>query len=224
MYGQDNLDDFMLNFLTRHGIKNKFFIEAGANNGLLLSNTALLELHNGWIGCCVEPNLENYNELLKNRKNSKCFHGALVSYDYKQKTIKGIFNNTSNSRENGLMSGCTEDHLTDFPDWICDVPAITLTEVLTLSNSPKNPDFLSLDVENYEIEALKGLDFNIFRPRVILLEIGKWYIKEIFDQHFDFMKSKGYLFHSTPKNWNPFTEENKLNDNNFIFIDNEILL
>jgi len=211
---------FMLNFLNNYKLENKFFIEAGANDGIVVSNTLLLELQNGWTGCCVEPNFENYKKLTQNRKNSICFHGALVSSQYGEKTIKGIFNSDSISRENGLMSGCTEEHLIDFPNWICEVPALTLTEVLLKSNSPDNPDFLSLDVENNEIEALSGLDFNIFRPRIILMEIGKWYIKDVFEEHFDFMTSRGYKFHSTPKNWNPFNgEKNLAGDNNFIFID-----
>ena len=220
MYGHDNLDDFMLIFLTSFGLENKFYIEAGANDGILCSNTYLLESKYDWNGCCVEPVFENYKKLKLNRPKSVCFHGALVSSDYNKDTVRGIFNVDSTSRSNGLMSGCTEEHLESFPDWICEVPAYTLTDVLLQSNSPKNPDFLSLDVENYELEALKGLNFNIFRPRVILLEIGKWYVKEIFDEHFNFMISNGYKFHSTPRGWNPLSgEQNNVGEINFIFID-----
>ena len=35
---------FMLNFLNNYKLENKFFIEAGANNGVMFSNTLLLEL------------------------------------------------------------------------------------------------------------------------------------------------------------------------------------
>jgi hypothetical protein len=49
------------------------------------------------------------------------------------------------------------------------VPARTLTAVLD-SHGIRRVDFLSLDVEGYELEVLKGLDFDRFRPTLMLIE------------------------------------------------------
>ena len=50
-----------------------------------------------------------------------------------------------------------------------DVPARTLTSVLDEAAAGR-VDFLSLDVEGYELQALNGLDIERFRPRHILVE------------------------------------------------------
>ncbi len=52
---------------------NGFFIELGANNGLLQSNTAFLEKNRNWRGILIEQNLENYILCKQNRPNSICF-------------------------------------------------------------------------------------------------------------------------------------------------------
>ena len=45
----------------------------------------------------------------------------------------------------------------------------TLSNVLLSIGSPQI-DFLSLDVEGYEVDVLNGLDFSIHKPRLILIE------------------------------------------------------
>ena len=52
------------------GKKNGFFIEAGAFDGQIFSNTLLLEMNYNWTGLLIEPNPEAFQELLtKNRKS-----------------------------------------------------------------------------------------------------------------------------------------------------------
>lgn len=52
-----------------------------------------------------------------------------------------------------------------------DVPMRTLTEILDESGTPSNFDLLSLDVEGYEVEVLKGLDFQKYRPKAMCIEV-----------------------------------------------------
>ena len=51
------------------------------------------------------------------------------------------------------------------------VPATTLNKILKEYNINKI-DFFSLDVEGYELEVLGGLDFNIYKPSYILIEVN----------------------------------------------------
>ena len=46
----------------------------------------------------------------------------------------------------------------------------TLNSLLKKNNMPEVIDFFSLDVEGYELEVLKGLNFNIYKFRYILVE------------------------------------------------------
>ena len=51
-----------------------------------------------------------------------------------------------------------------------DVPIKTLDEVLTDVGAPSPIDFLSIDVEGHEREAVRGFDFERWRPRLVLIE------------------------------------------------------
>lgn len=210
---------YINNLINEIGLKNNFFTEAGANDGIRYSTTLHLE-NSGWKGLCVEPNFDNYQKCILNRPNSYCIHAALVSSNYNKKTISGVFSSEANSRADGLMSGCSDEHLTLFPEWICDVPAKTLTECLKESNAPRNFDFLSLDVEGYDTEVLNGLDFNLYRPRIIFIEFGKWNFPNYLNDKINFFDKFGYKYHSNPCGFNPFNdpiEQNKSHD--FTFID-----
>jgi FkbM family methyltransferase len=207
MFGLNNLDEKVIQIINDNGIKNQFFIEAGANDGLSQSNTAVLELQKNWKGICIEPNYENYKRCIVNRKNSIVVNAALVGNDYSEKTIRGTFNDNSTSRANGLMSSCDSEALKEFPEFICEVPARTLTSILDEYANGVSIGFFSLDVECYELEALSGLDFSRYRPEMIMMEIGRWYVDGVVDAHFEFMKNNDYKFLVCPTK------------NDFIFLD-----
>jgi len=178
-------------------IKNGFFFEAGANDGLEESNTHFLEL-NGWNGILVEPNPTKYNQCCLNRK-VKTIHGALVSNEYKDKTVKGNFLRTD---RNSLMCA-----IFDIPDYFTEhqkqeiygkineggveVPALTL-EYIFDTNNVKQIDFLSLDLEGYEVAALLGLNFNKIKPKYILIETAN---RPDYQKYtLDFLYTKGYKY------------------------------
>src|SRR5690349_1243951 len=47
--------------------KDGVFVEIGAHNGILGSNTYFYEKELGWSGICIEPLEERYKELIQNR-------------------------------------------------------------------------------------------------------------------------------------------------------------
>ena len=67
--------------------------------------------------------------------------------------------------------------------------------------SEQEIDFLSIDVEGYEIEVLQGLDFNKYKPKLVVLEFINHDIKEFYNQKISniinsqinkFMENKNY--------------------------------
>ena len=54
MSSQCGQDLFVLDVLE--GMRNGFFFDSGASDGIRASNTRLLEASYGWTGICVEPN------------------------------------------------------------------------------------------------------------------------------------------------------------------------
>ena len=147
--------------------KNGFFIELGANNGLLQSNTAFLEKNRNWTGILIEPNVKNFELCKINRPNSKCYNYACVSNDFNDEYIYGDFQLPENDNIS-LMSSINGKRLNN--DTLIKVPANTLTKILDKENIT-NIDLLSLDVEGYEEFVLRGLDLIKYRPTYLLIEI-----------------------------------------------------
>lgn len=153
-----------------------FFVEAGANDGYTQSNTYYLERFRGWRGVLVEPLPALYERCRRERPRSRVFRCALVGEDYGSGTAPMLAANlTSLVRGAQKSSEADEAHcragariqetlVSEF-----DVPARTLTSVLEEVGAGR-VDFLSLDVEGYELQALNGLDLERFRPRYILVE------------------------------------------------------
>lgn len=139
-------------------IENGVFFEAGAHDGLFQSNTKILE-DLGWSGVLVEPSVDAYNLCKLNRK---CVveNYALVSFDYKDEFIYGTFNSTPRSAVSN------QDNY-----YAKKVKAKTLNSIL-LENNITHVDFLSLDVEGYELEALKGVNFDLINFNFLLIEVN----------------------------------------------------
>jgi FkbM family methyltransferase len=140
---------------------NGFYIELGANNGLVQSNTAFFEFYKGWTGILVEPSLNAYNECVNNRPNSLCYNYACVSDEYTGDEIQGDFNGNLMSSVNGARLSSTS---------VLSVKTTTLEKILD-SNNVTSIDLLSLDTEGYELNILKGLNLTKYRPVYMLIEI-----------------------------------------------------
>ncbi len=155
-----------------------FFVEAGAHDGVTFSNTYYLEKIKGWRGILVEPIGELAARCEVRRKRSRVVQAALVASDYPDKTIRirhaslmsvveGAYGNPGRMEAHAEL-GRTIQGLEQIPEFA--VPARTLTAILEESGAPPVFELLSLDVEGYEVEALKGLDLERYRPEFICIE------------------------------------------------------
>ena len=188
--------------------KNGFFIELGANDGLFQSNTAFFEKEMEWHGILIEPSLKGYKQCKINRPNSICLNYACVSNDYKDDYIYGDF------EDNNAMGSIAGNRLNRKN--IVKVKAITLEKILN-DHCDTNIDFLSLDTEGYELEILKGLNLNKYRPKFILIEV---YTKD-YDNIVNFLNLHNYKLHCNLTNYNKI--DNRRWDgthNDYLFIDN----
>jgi FkbM family methyltransferase len=147
---------------------NGFYIECGANDGITQSNTHRLQIEKNWKGILIEPSEIKLNQCKNNRGSQNLYANvALVSNDYKDDFVEGDFN--SNGYSESLMASIGGKRRNQSKDLV-KVQAKTLSSLLDELNV-QNIDFFSLDVEGYEFNVLKGLDFNRFNIKNILIEI-----------------------------------------------------
>ncbi|MCF7734117.1 MAG: FkbM family methyltransferase [Akkermansiaceae bacterium] len=139
------------------------FLEAGANDPKVLSQTYLLE-QQGWTGVLVEPVPECCTRLRAERPGSRVFQNALGAPQQRGVLRLAIPNGLSE-----LTSGLAEGAEPAEGARVIEAGFITLSEALDQAGIERL-DYLSLDLEGMELEALKGLDFKRHPPRLIIIE------------------------------------------------------
>lgn len=174
-FGLNGLDHKLLAHVNhRYGV----FVEAGANDGLSQSNTAYFERYLGWRGLLVEPIPELAAQCRLNRPNSIVEECALVAGGDAPNSVEMMYCNLM-SMVSGARGSVEADraHIDAGRQYLAPedevrqvvVPTRALSDLLDHYGF-SHVDLLSLDVEGYEEQALRGLDFNRHAPIWILVE------------------------------------------------------
>lgn len=143
------------------------FVEAGANDGVTQSNTYYLERFRGWTGVLVEPIPELAAECRQQRPRSVVVNAALVPEGYEGKTVTMHYGDLYSVVAG--HAGAPGAELAAGGESRIEVPARTLTSILEEAGIERI-DFMSLDVEGLELDALAGLDLARFAPDLLLVE------------------------------------------------------
>lgn len=173
-YSQINQDRYFIENINnnkQHGV----FIDIGAHDGIVNSNTYALEKYLNWSGYCVEANQKIYKTLRQNRQ-CECILGAAwnkntyVTFEAPAATMK----NKNNIIASELGRVDHQDVDKYFNNWFEDsekqiVEAFRISDKISL---PKQIDFLSLDVEGAEIQVLEGIDLNAVNISFMTIEHG----------------------------------------------------
>lgn len=157
-----------------------WFVEAGAYDGFQQSNTYFLARLKGWRGVLIEP-LPQLAALCKKRRGeSKVVCCALGAPEDAGGTLRlrhaGLMTMVCGSladdstEQARASSGLREQGLPPLEQFV-EAPVRTLTDVLLETGTPWDFDLLSLDVEGFEVDALRGLDLSRFVPRAVCVEV-----------------------------------------------------
>ena len=177
-------EDLIIADLTKN-INNGFYVDAGCYHPLHLNNTYLLYKRK-WNGINIDisefsiklfnfmrPDDVNINSAISDSENEISFY-----YQKKLSQLSTIKKNISTERMQGKIKEKK-------------IKSYTLNSVLKNSKfKDKQIDFLNIDVEGADFEALRSLDFKTYNPKIICIEIME---KNILNSKiFNFLKNLNY--------------------------------
>jgi FkbM family methyltransferase len=162
--------DLLVKYLIDHSdgpFKANYFVEFGATDGILLSNTYLLENNFGWDGIVAEPAKIWQKEL---RLNRKCHIDESCVFSHSG--LKLEFNQTR------MPELSTIQEYSSLDSWVAeredgmkyDVNSISLNDLLGKWNAPNYVSYLSIDTEGSEFSILETVDFKKWKFGVITVE------------------------------------------------------
>tara|TARA_Y100001958_G_C21117791_1_gene462834 strand:+ start:153 stop:863 length:711 start_codon:yes stop_codon:yes gene_type:complete len=212
-HGNELLDKKMLKYIN---YKNGFYIEIGAHDGILNSNTYYYEKNLNWRGVLVEPS-NYFKNLKKNRSKRNLFYKKIcVPFKFKKKiSFEQI---GPYSRSNDLISSkylkwhkTKSDEVKNIYKKTVNknIKTSNLNDILKISKAPKLIDFFSLDVEGSELNVLKGVNFNKFNFKYLLIEITDIDKGKHLKKMFNFLKNKGYYLHDNLTSYDYLFKYNK---------------
>jgi FkbM family methyltransferase len=175
IYYSQSKEDIYLNNKYFKNKTNGIYMELGALDGILYSNTKFFEDTLDWTGILIEPHPLKYKLLRMNRPKNYLFND-LVSY-YAIDTLRFRYFVNYHAAVSGVEDTLSQFHLDYFFDAAnnsiyqqktIDIKPKTLTDIVKSTNIT-HIDFFSLDVEGHEYEVLLSWDFSI-KIDIILIE------------------------------------------------------
>jgi len=161
-YSEQQEEWFIRDFF--HDRRGGTFVDVGANHYRNSSKTYYLESNLGWSGIAIEPQREFADGYAQHRPRTK-FLPFFVSDVSNQTAQLYVLKRLS------VVSSSNRQFVEGFgkPDEVRDVPTITLNDLLK-AEGITHPDFVSMDIELHEPQALKGFDIDRFRPSLVCIE------------------------------------------------------
>jgi FkbM family methyltransferase len=146
-----------------------FFVEIGCIDGKRFSNSLTFE-ERGWNGLCIEAHAGYIDLLKRNRPNSIVVHCAVGEADEDNVPFFANSRGSLSTLDHSLETHFKEqfaDFFTGFEEQHVNKRQL---DTLFREHKISDIDFISLDIEGYEIEALKGLSLHKYRPRAFVVE------------------------------------------------------
>lgn len=185
-YGPDHYSEREEEWMIRDFFNDRrdgVFVDVGANHFKSASKTYYLESKLGWSGIAVEPQREFADEYVKYRPRTT-FLPFFVS-DESNHTAKLYLLQSKHQ-----IASSDADFVKRFgnPAEVRDVPTITLDDLLE-AQGIRRFDFLSMDIELHEPQALAGFDIERYRPALVCIE-GLLPVRQ---QILDYFAAHGYV-------------------------------
>ena len=179
MYYSQCQEDIFLNENIFKNKTNGVYIELGALDGILYSNTKFFEDTLNWTGILIEPHPDKFILLQQNRPNNFLFNDLVSchteplefrSFVHDHAAVSGVENTLSQHHFDVYFESNNEYNKSLEQNKISIKPR-TLTEIVK-ETKLTYIDLLSLDVEGHEFEVLQSWDFSIPIDIVLIETLG----------------------------------------------------
>ncbi|XP_022187984.1 protein Star isoform X2 [Nilaparvata lugens] len=164
--------------------KNGFFIECGALDGEVRSNTLNFERFHNWTGLLIEADPLNYANMVKKNRKAWLSQTCLSIHPYPE--IVSFEQNYNIGKISSLRPGSVHKGHTDVQCF----PFYTFLLALNI----KQVDYFSLDVEGSELDVLRTIPFDKVDIKTLSVEFV--HVDKGKQSILDFMASKNYRYHS----------------------------
>jgi FkbM family methyltransferase len=194
--GEDLIVDFLLTWVLK--ITNPTYLDIGAHHPFNLNNTYLF-YKRGERGVSIEPDPDLFLKIAKYRPYDVNINKGVGVTDGHQSTDFYIMSsrtlNTFSKTEAERMNKSGNIKI----DSVKKIDLVHINEIIAQYFELRPLDFLSIDVEGWDLQILKSLDFNKCRPNVICVETiifneGRKIEKQ--QATIDFLLSKEYVVYA----------------------------
>ena len=155
--------------------KNGTFIDVGCNHPIKYNNTYLL-YKKGWSGINIDLDKESIKQFNQLRTRDVNVQTLVTSYDDEE---KDLYFYHKRSAINTISKELAESRNNNFKE-IKKLKGKSLNSIIENSKFKDSKiDLMSIDIENYEYEALKNFNFDKYDIDIIVTEITDINIKDL---------------------------------------------
>jgi FkbM family methyltransferase len=151
-----------------------FFVDVGAYDGIVVTNTHFFEDVLNWSGICIEPNPNAFSKLVKSR-DTKCYNFGISDVDSKM-TFRKV--NGHPEMLSGFLDYLSPEHISrinyevsknqdSFEDIIVETRRL---DHILRENNITHIDYLSIDTEGNEFRVINSINFEECFIKIISAE------------------------------------------------------
>ena len=180
-------------------IEKGVYLDVGCNHPIKFNNTYLLH-KKGWNGINIDLDKDSIDQFNKLRKKDTNIKALVTTFDEEEKDLYFYHNRSAiNTISKSLADKRKKKHKE-----IRKIKGLSLNSIIENSKYKDSKiNLLSIDIENYEYEALKDFNFEKYNIDVIVTEITDTTINdlEIYNQSLDFILKSNLYKLLTKKNY-----------------------
>jgi FkbM family methyltransferase len=187
------IDGLLYALLTKKNRLDLDFFEIGANHPVATSASYLLKKKYGVHTVLVEANPKLIAELKAKRPDDTVINAAITNQDVDSVEFCISPDNEISSINEDFVKAWKNGEIVEK----IRVPALRINQLIQRFYIHEFVDMiLSIDIEGHDYEVLTDLDFERFRPLIIIVEPSEEFAPGTVEKMMTFMESKGYSLYS----------------------------